>query len=66
MSDLVFALVHLGLLLGVLGYAVYSLVRGNPGRFVLILGLLAVYYLLVLHKPVLKEIRRKRELRGGK
>ena len=66
LSELIFSLVHLGFLLAILGYAVYSLVRGNPGRFILILGLLGVYYLLVLHKPVRKEILRKRELRKRK
>ena len=63
MSDLIFAFVHIGLLLAVIGYAVISLVRGHPGRFLLILGLLAVYYFLVLHKAVVKEIRRKQDLR---
>ena len=66
MSDLLFAIVHLGLLLAVLGYAVYSLVIGRPGRFLLIIGLLGIYYLLVLHKAVVKEIRRKKGLRSGK
>ncbi len=63
MFDLVFAFFHLGLLVAVLGYAVYSLVRGNGVRFVLVICLLGIYYLFVLHKPVRKEIRRRRELR---
>ncbi|MCJ7645021.1 MAG: hypothetical protein MUP28_11175 [Candidatus Aminicenantes bacterium] len=60
MSDTIFAIVHLFVLLGVLGYAVLSIVRGNVARGGLILILLAVYYFLVLHKAVRKEIVRKR------
>ena len=59
MSDTIFAIVHLFVLLGVLGYAVLSIVRGNVARGGLILVLLAVYYFLVLHKAVRKEIARK-------
>lgn len=60
MSDTIFAIVHLFVLLGVLGTAVLSIVRGNVARGGLILILLAVYYFLVLHKAVRKEIARKR------
>lgn len=60
MSDTIFAIVHLFVLLGVLGYAVLSIVRGNVARGGLILILLAVYYFLVLHKAVRKEIACKR------
>lgn len=60
MSDTIFAIVHLFVLLGVLGYAVLSIVRGNVARGGLILILLAVYYFLILHKAVRKEIARKR------
>jgi len=59
MSDTIFAIVHLFVLLGILGYAVLSIVRGNTARGGLILVLLAVYYFLVLHKAVRKEIARK-------
>jgi hypothetical protein len=59
MSDTIFAIVHLFVLLGVLGYAVLSIVRGNVARGGLILVLLAVYYFFVLHKAVRKEIARK-------
>jgi len=59
MSDTIFAIVHLFVLLGVLGYAVLSIVRGNVARGGLILVLLAVYYFLVLHKAVRKEIAHK-------
>jgi hypothetical protein len=59
MSDTIFAIVHLFVLLGLLGYSVVSIVRGNVARGGLILVLLAVYYYLVLHKAVRKEIARK-------
>ena len=61
MSDTIFAIVHLFVLLGVLGYAVLSIVRGNVARGGLILVLLAVYYFLVLHKAVRNEIAHKRK-----
>jgi hypothetical protein len=61
MSDTIFAIVHLFVLLGVLGYSVLSIVRGNVARGGLILVLLAVYYFLVLHKAFRKEIARKRK-----
>jgi hypothetical protein len=60
MSDTVFALLHLAGLLAILAYAVLSLFAGNAGRGSLLLLLLAVYYLLVLHKAVRKEISRRR------
>jgi len=61
MSDTVFAIFHLVVLLGILGYSLVSIVRGNVARGGLILVLLAVYYFLVLHKAVRKEIVRKRK-----
>ena len=60
MSDWIFAFFHLFLLLGVLFYAVYSLFQGNVIRFILILLLLGIYYLIVLHKPVRLELERRR------
>ncbi len=60
MSDTVFALLHLAVLLAVLAYALLSLFAGNTARGGLLLILLAVYYLLVLHKAVLREIARRR------
>lgn len=60
MSDTLFALIHFAVLLAVLAYAVLSLFTGNVGRGGLLLLLLAVYYLLVLHKAVMKEIARRR------
>jgi hypothetical protein len=61
MSDTIFAIFHLFVLLGILGYSVVSIVRGNVARGGLILVLLAVYYFLVLHKAARKEIARKRK-----
>lgn len=63
MSDTVFALLHLAILLGIVAYAVLSLFTGHAGRGGFLLALLAVYYLLVLHKAVLKEIARRRARR---
>jgi hypothetical protein len=60
MPDTIFAIVHLFVLLGVLGYSIFSILRGNIARGGLILALLAVYYFLVLHKAVRKEIARRR------
>jgi hypothetical protein len=66
MFDWIFSFLHLGGLLAILGYAVYSLVRGNVSRFALIVVLLALYYHFVLHKAVLKELARRRSLKSGK
>ncbi len=63
MFDSLFAFLHLGALLAALGYAVYSLVRGNVATFALILLLLAAYYYFVLHPAVLKEVARRRALK---
>ena len=61
MTDWIFAFFHLFLVLAVLGYGLWSLARGNVGRFLVILIGLTFYYFIVLHKAVRKEIRRKRE-----
>lgn len=61
MFDLIFAFFHLALLIGLLGYAFYSLFQGNALRFALIILCLAGYYFLALHKNVKKEIQRKRK-----
>jgi hypothetical protein len=66
MFDWIFSFLHLGGLLTILGYAIYSLVRGNVYRAGLILVLLAAYYYFVLRKAVLKELARRRSLRSGK
>jgi uncharacterized membrane protein YfcA len=59
MFDYIFAIFHLLLLIGLLGYAVFSLIQGNTLRFGLIIVCLAGYYFLALHKNVMKEIERK-------
>jgi hypothetical protein len=66
MFDWAFAFLHLAGLLAALAYAVYSLVQGNAARFGLIIALLAVYYIFVLHPAVLKEVARRRRLKGGR
>jgi hypothetical protein len=64
MFDWLFAFLHLAALLAALGYAAYSLVRGNTAAFALILVLLGAYYYFVLHPAVLKEIARRRRMKG--
>jgi uncharacterized membrane protein YfcA len=66
MVDWVFAFFHLGALLAVLGFAIYSLIQGNTVRFALIIVLLAAYYYFILHPAVLKEIARRRSRKDGK
>jgi len=61
MSDWIFAFFHLFLLIGVVLYAFYSLFQGNTLRFGIIIISFIGYYFLVLHKPVKKEIERKRK-----
>lgn len=59
-GDTVFAVFHLLALVAVLGYGLAMLIAGETGRGALVLGALAVYYVLVLHPAVRKEIARKR------
>ncbi|MCK7470511.1 MAG: hypothetical protein MZU95_06745 [Desulfomicrobium escambiense] len=61
--DTLFAFVHLGGLLAALVFAFVALARGNVSRFLLILALLAIYYIFVLHPAVKKEIARRRSLK---
>lgn len=61
MFDYIFAFFHLFLLIGLLGYAVFSLIQGNVLRFGLIIACLVGYYFLALHKNVMKEIERKKK-----
>jgi hypothetical protein len=61
LGDYIFAFFHIFLLLLVLGYAVVGLFQRNVLRFAVIMAGLAIYYFLVLHKAVLKEIERKRQ-----
>jgi hypothetical protein len=62
MFDYIFAFFHLFLLIGLVGYAFYSLlIQGNTFRFALIIVCLVAYYFLALHKNVKKEIQQKRK-----
>ena len=61
MFNWIFAFAHLLLLAGILGYTLYSLIEGQILRFALLALLLTIYYFLVLHKAVKKEIDRKRK-----
>ena len=62
MFDYIFAFFHLFLLIGLVGYAFYSLlIQGNTLRFALIIICLAGYYFLALHKNVKKEIQQRRQ-----
>ena len=58
---MVFAFFHLFLLLGILGWAVVSLIHGNVGRAALIAVCLTAYYFIALHDQVKKEIAQKRK-----
>ncbi len=60
LGDTLFAVVHLLALIAVFLYGVVALVRGNRGRFAIVMAGLVVYYFVVLHKPVRKEIARRR------
>jgi FtsH-binding integral membrane protein len=62
--DWVFSFFHLILLIGVLVYAVVSLFMGNTLRFGVIMACLVAYYFLILHKNLMKEIRRNKK-KGG-
>lgn len=64
MGDWIFAFFHLFLLIGIAGYAVVSLFQGNTPRFGIILTCLIIYYFIVLHKPVRKEIKRRRKMKS--
>jgi membrane protein implicated in regulation of membrane protease activity len=63
LGETLFALVHLGLLLAIVVYAAFLLVRGEYVRGGLVFAILAVYYVLVLHKAVRRELARKRGLK---
>jgi len=65
LGDTVFAIVHLLILSAIVVYAVVSLVLGNTVRSALLLGCLILYYVLVLHGPLTKEIQRRRSLKSA-
>ena len=58
---MIFAFVHLFLLIAIVVYAFVSLVQGNTLRFGLIAICLILYYFVVLDKPVRKEIERRKK-----
>ena len=64
LGDTIFAVVHLLLIIAVFVYGIVALVQGNVLRFIVVAAGMAVYYFLVLHKAVLKEIDRKRKLKA--
>jgi len=61
LGDTVFAVVHVLALVAVFLYGLVALIGRNPARFALVMGGLGLYYVLVLHAPVKKEIARRRE-----
>ena len=65
-GKMIFAFIHLFLLLGIVILAFYSLFQGNILRFAIIIGLLIVYYFFALHKNVLEEIKRKKKKKKKK
>jgi len=64
MSDWIFAFVHLFVLVAIIAYAFVLLAQGNTFRFGLIAICLIAYYFLVLHKPVKREIERRRKTKN--
>ena len=66
MFNAIFPFLHLGALLGLLAYAIVSLVRGDVPRFGVIIILLAIYYVLLLHPGVKKEIARRKALKKNR
>jgi hypothetical protein len=64
LGDTLFALFHVALLAAMAVSGILSLIKGNTGRFMIIFGGLAIYYFLVLDKPVRAEIERRRSLRA--
>jgi len=60
LADTLFSVFHVLALAAVFIYGVVALIGGNTLRFGIVMAGLAVYYALVLHAPVKKEIARKR------
>ena len=65
LGDTIFALFHVLALTALAVFAVIDLIQGNATRFGVVGGGLILYYLLVLRKPVLKEIERRRNLKSA-
>lgn len=66
MGDWLFAFFHLFLLIALVIYTLLSLFQGNYFRFILLAGGLTLYYILVLHPAVKKEIKRKKTQKRSK
>jgi hypothetical protein len=65
LGDTIFALFHVLALAALVVLAVIDLIHGNTTRFGVIAGALILYYVLVLHKPVVREIDRRRSLKAA-
>jgi hypothetical protein len=65
LGDTIFAVIHVLALAAIFIYGLVGLVQGNTGRFAVVMAGLLFYYVLVLHKPVVKEIRRKRAVKAS-
>jgi len=63
LGDTIFAFVHLALLIAIVIYTVVLFALGTWPRASVISACLVLYYFLVLHRPVIREIRRKRKLK---
>jgi len=61
MFEWIFALFHFFLFIGLLVYSIYALIRSSWFAGLVLLAFLVVYYLVILHKAVIKEIQRKRQ-----
>jgi 4-hydroxybenzoate polyprenyltransferase len=65
LGDTIFAIVHVIALIAVFIYGLIGLIQRNTGRFAIVCVGLVLYYFLVLHKAVRKEIGRKRRLKDS-
>jgi hypothetical protein len=65
LGDTIFAIVHVIALIAVFIYGLVGLIQHNTRRFAVVCGGLVLYYFLVLHKAVSKEIDRKRRLKDS-
>jgi len=63
LGDTIFSVVHLIGIAAVFVYGMVALVQRNLPRFGIVMGGLALYYFLILHTPVTREIARKRAAR---
>jgi len=61
MLSWIFAFVHLILFVGLLFYSIFLLLTGHWMSGIILLSFLLIYYFIVLHPAVRKEIKRKRK-----